>query len=183
MTLFPEGLAAWRDFIGVLSVIGIVYGALVALVQRDFKFVVGFSSVSHMGLCSSVWPLSLPSSQRCGPANVFARHPRGTAVRCVGRMVYDREPPVTLMSWNSAGLAGCCIFRRRDVSCLRTCVDGSSRLQRICWLNSAFSSAHGKRSQARGDRRVGIIIGVAYTLRAIQKGFTAVNSRIARSRS
>jgi len=30
-------------------VIGIVYGATVALTQKDFKFVIGYSSVSHMG--------------------------------------------------------------------------------------------------------------------------------------
>ena len=49
MTLFPEGLVAWKYWIAVLAVIGIVYGALVALVQKDFKFVIGYSSVSHMG--------------------------------------------------------------------------------------------------------------------------------------
>ncbi len=59
MTLFPEGMRdwsfgvigfhSWRDVLAVLSVIGIVYGAMVALVQKDFKFVIGYSSVSHMG--------------------------------------------------------------------------------------------------------------------------------------
>ncbi len=49
MTLFPQGLMAWRETIAVLAVIGIVYGAMVALVQKDFKFVIGYSSVSHMG--------------------------------------------------------------------------------------------------------------------------------------
>ena len=49
MTLFPEGLEVWRGAIAILAVIGIVYGAMVALVQKDFKFVIGYSSVSHMG--------------------------------------------------------------------------------------------------------------------------------------
>ena len=59
MTLFPHGMdpwglsftgiGSWRDVFAVLAVIGIVYGALVALVQKDFKFVIGYSSVSHMG--------------------------------------------------------------------------------------------------------------------------------------
>jgi len=49
MTLFPLGLAYWRNYIALLAVIGIVYGAMVALVQKDFKFVIGYSSVSHMG--------------------------------------------------------------------------------------------------------------------------------------
>jgi NADH-quinone oxidoreductase subunit M len=33
-----------------LATINVVYGALIALVQTDFKYVIGFSSVSHMGL-------------------------------------------------------------------------------------------------------------------------------------
>src|SRR4029077_11498075 len=49
MTLFPLGLKAWNHEIGLLAVIGIVFGAMVALVQKDFKFVIGYSSVSHMG--------------------------------------------------------------------------------------------------------------------------------------
>src|SRR5204862_4595012 len=50
MTLFPAGLdpwgfkvlglGSWRDVIAVLAVIGIVYGAMVALVKKDFKFVI-----------------------------------------------------------------------------------------------------------------------------------------------
>ncbi|MBI3196034.1 MAG: NADH-quinone oxidoreductase subunit M [Rhodospirillales bacterium] len=48
MTLFPDGLAAWRETMAALAIIGIVYGAGVALVQKDFKFVIGYSSVSHM---------------------------------------------------------------------------------------------------------------------------------------
>src|SRR5207237_596869 len=49
MTLFPDGLDAWKFPMAVLATIGIVYGAMVALVQKDFKFVIGYSSVSHMG--------------------------------------------------------------------------------------------------------------------------------------
>ena len=49
MNLFPQGFVLWRDWIAVLAVIGIVYAAAVALRQRDLKFVIGYSSVSHMG--------------------------------------------------------------------------------------------------------------------------------------
>jgi NADH-quinone oxidoreductase subunit M len=49
MNLFPQGLQAWRGAIAVLAVIGIIYAAAVALRQRDLKFVIGYSSVSHMG--------------------------------------------------------------------------------------------------------------------------------------
>ncbi len=46
----PEGWLYWAPLMAVLAVIGIVYGALVGLRQRDLKFVIGYSSVSHMGI-------------------------------------------------------------------------------------------------------------------------------------
>src|SRR5213082_3583730 len=49
MNVFPEGFHLWSKWIAVLAVIGIVYAAAVALRQRDLKFVLGYSSVSHMG--------------------------------------------------------------------------------------------------------------------------------------
>ena len=49
MNLFPQGFQMWSKWIAVLAVIGIVYAAAVALRQRDLKFVIGYSSVSHMG--------------------------------------------------------------------------------------------------------------------------------------
>jgi NADH-quinone oxidoreductase subunit M len=49
MPLFPEALHAARPFLTVLAVVGIVYGALVAMVQKDMKRLVAYSSVSHLG--------------------------------------------------------------------------------------------------------------------------------------
>src|SRR2546427_552816 len=49
MKLFPQGFQMWSKWIVFLAVVGIVYGAAVALRQRDLKFVIGYSSVSHMG--------------------------------------------------------------------------------------------------------------------------------------
>jgi NADH-quinone oxidoreductase subunit M len=49
MNLFPQGFHLWSKWIAVFAVIGIVYAAAVALRQQDLKFVIGYSSVSHMG--------------------------------------------------------------------------------------------------------------------------------------
>src|SRR5581483_6217437 len=49
MNIFPQGFLMWRNWIAVFAVIGIVYAAAVALRQRDLKFIIGYSSVSHMG--------------------------------------------------------------------------------------------------------------------------------------
>jgi NADH-quinone oxidoreductase subunit M len=47
--LFPMAAAYFAPFIAVLAIVGIVYGALVAMVQPDMKKLVAYSSVSHMG--------------------------------------------------------------------------------------------------------------------------------------
>lgn len=48
-TLFPQSSIRFAPFISVLAVIGIIYGALVAMVQTDMKKLVAYSSVSHLG--------------------------------------------------------------------------------------------------------------------------------------
>lgn len=48
--LLPEGAQFWAPAVLALATINVVYGAFIALVQTDFKYVIGFSSVSHMGL-------------------------------------------------------------------------------------------------------------------------------------
>jgi len=48
--LLPEGARYWSTWILVLATINVVYGAFIAMIQKDFKYVIGFSSVSHMGL-------------------------------------------------------------------------------------------------------------------------------------
>ena len=101
MGLFPHGLdpwgfsllglASWRDVFSLLAVIGIVYGAMVALVQQDFKFVIGYSSVSHMGFVL----LGLMTLSRIGLTGaVLQMFSHGVLAALlfavVGRMVYDR---------------------------------------------------------------------------------------------
>ena len=101
MMLFPRGLdpwgfhllglGSWRDVFALLALIGIVYGASVALVQRDFKFVIGYSSVSHMGFVL----LGLMTLNQIGlDGAVFQMFSHGVIAgllfAVVGRMVYDR---------------------------------------------------------------------------------------------
>ncbi|MGA2585797.1 MAG: NADH-quinone oxidoreductase subunit M [Candidatus Aminicenantales bacterium] len=48
--LFPNAVEKFLPILAVLSIIGIIYGGLMALVQKDIKSLVAYSSVSHMGL-------------------------------------------------------------------------------------------------------------------------------------
>lgn len=49
MPIFPEATEYWAWLFLILGVVGIIYGALVAMVQPDIKKLVAYSSVSHMG--------------------------------------------------------------------------------------------------------------------------------------
>jgi NADH-quinone oxidoreductase subunit M len=49
LSLFPEASRYFADAISILALIGIVYGAIVALIQTDVKRLVAYSSVSHLG--------------------------------------------------------------------------------------------------------------------------------------
>ena len=47
--VLPEAAHSWAPWIGLLAVIGIIYGALGCLAQKDLKRLIAFSSVAHMG--------------------------------------------------------------------------------------------------------------------------------------
>lgn len=49
--LFPQAARQYQTAIGIIAVIGIVYGALMCLAQRDIKKLIAYSSVSHLGYC------------------------------------------------------------------------------------------------------------------------------------
>jgi NADH-quinone oxidoreductase subunit M len=51
LPMFPDATAKYAKLMIILSVIGIIYGALVAWVQPDMKKLVAYSSVSHLGFC------------------------------------------------------------------------------------------------------------------------------------
>jgi NADH-quinone oxidoreductase subunit M len=91
MMLFPQGLEHWKWWIAWIAVIGIVYGAGVALVQKDFKFIIGYSSVSHMGFVL----LGLATLNLMGMSGaILQMFSHGVVASLlfavVGRMVYDR---------------------------------------------------------------------------------------------
>jgi NADH-quinone oxidoreductase subunit M len=91
MMLMPDGVRAWVVPIAVISVINIVYGAAVAFVQKDFKFIIGYSSVSHMGFVL-LGLVTLNSIGMSGAVLQMFSHGIVASLlfAVVGRMVYDR---------------------------------------------------------------------------------------------
>jgi NADH-quinone oxidoreductase subunit M len=93
MPLFPSAaMTPWiRATILTLAVIGIIYGALVAMVQPDFKKLVAYSSVSHLGFVMlGIFALTLQSVQ--GALMVMISHGISTgALFLLIGMIYERR--------------------------------------------------------------------------------------------
>ena len=91
--LFPQAAfhPTVRTAVVVLAVIGIVYGALVAMVQPDFKRLIAYSSVSHLGFVMlGFWALTLQSTQ--GALLIMINHGISTgALFFLVGMIYERR--------------------------------------------------------------------------------------------
>ena len=188
MTLFPEGFVEWRFFFAVLAVIGIVYGALVALVQKDFKFVIGYSSVSHMGFVI-LGLMTLKSSPLKGVELVGLQGAvlqmfshgiiAGLLFAVVGRMVYDRTHTRQFADLEAMGLSKAMPFAAVTFVLAGMASMGLpgfsgfvAELQVLMGAWKAFPTL----TVISG---VGVVIGVAYTMRAVQKGFFADTPAVA----
>jgi NADH-quinone oxidoreductase subunit M len=180
--LFPRGLdpwgfslvgiGSWRDVFAILAVIGIVYGALVALAQTDFKFVIGYSSVSHMGFVL----LGLMTLNQIGVTGAVLQmfsHGiiAGLLFAIVGRIVYDRTHTRQLAELETMHLA-----RRLPFAAWAFVIAGMASMGL-----PGFSGFVAELQVLVGAWTVkpwwtiaaglGIVIGVAYTWRALQKAF------------
>jgi NADH-quinone oxidoreductase subunit M len=166
------GIGSWRDVFAILAVIGILYGALVALAQTDFKFVIGYSSVSHMGFVL----LGLVTLNQIGVTGAVLQmfsHGviAGLLFAIVGRIVYERTHTRQL-----AELERMYLGKRMPFAAWAFVVAGMAsmglpgfsgfvaELQVLIgsWISKPWWTA------AAG---VGIVVGVAYTWRALQKAF------------
>ena len=104
LPLFPGAAASFAPALSVLAVIGIVYGGLMALVQKDMKSLVAYSSVSHMGLVMlAVFSLNPEGTQ--GAVYQMLNHglSTGALFLCVG-MLYERTH--TRLIKDHGGVAG-----------------------------------------------------------------------------
>lgn len=88
--LLPEGTVYWMPFIILLTLINVIYGSLIAMRQRDMKYLIGYSSVSHMGLVSMGFA-ALTLNGFVGASIQMVSHGVMTALffSVVG-MIYDR---------------------------------------------------------------------------------------------
>jgi NADH-quinone oxidoreductase subunit M len=88
--LLPEGAHFWAPLIMGLALVNIVYGAFIASVQTDFKYVIGFSSVSHMGLVMMGFATLTPEGLTGAGVQMFSHGVMTALFFAAVGMVYDR---------------------------------------------------------------------------------------------
>jgi NADH-quinone oxidoreductase subunit M len=168
------GLGSWRDVFALLALIGIIYGALVALAQTDFKFVIGYSSVSHMGFVL----LGLMTLNQIGLAGAVLQmfsHGviAGLLFAIVGRLVYDRTHTRQFAELESMHLA-----RRLPFAAWAFVIAGMASMGLPGFSGfvaelQVLIGAWIARPWWTVTAGIGIVIGVAYTWRALQRAFFA----------
>jgi NADH-quinone oxidoreductase subunit M len=172
MPLLPAGLEFWQPVIAWLAVAGIVYAGLVALVQQDFKFVIGYSSVSHMGFVLLGLAAANPAAVSGAVLQMFSHGViAGLLFAVVGRMVYERTHtrqlehlrrlplhrlmPFAAVVFVIAGLASMGMPGFSGFPAELTILSGTWQVSKVWALVAA----------------VGVLVAAAFTLRAIQVAF------------
>ena len=92
LPLFPDALERFLPLLSILALIGIIYGGLMALIQKDIKSLVAYSSVSHMGLIMlAVFSLNPEGVQ--GAIYQMLNHGLSTgALFLIVGILYERSP-------------------------------------------------------------------------------------------
>jgi len=91
MPLFPAQAWAYQHLLVALALVGIVYGALMCLAQKDIKKLIAYSSVSHMGFCM-LGMLSFQKEGTMGAAYQMLNHGVSTsALFLLFGMLYERR--------------------------------------------------------------------------------------------
>src|SRR5439155_12595 len=166
------GFTSWREVFGVLAVIGIVYGAMVALVQRDFKFVIGYSSVSHMGFVLLGLMTLNEFGLRGAVLQMFSHGIiAGLLFAVVGRMVYDRTHTRDLTELNAMNLSRALPFAAVTFALAGFASMGLPGFSGFISELQVLIGAWHMSPTLAVIAGLGILIGVAYTLRALQQAF------------
>ncbi len=89
--LFPDAVTKFLPALMILSLIGIIYGGLMALIQKDIKSLVAYSSVSHMGLIMlAVFSLNIEATE--GAIYQMLNHGLSTGMLfLIVGMLYERS--------------------------------------------------------------------------------------------
>lgn len=165
----PEGWQYWSQLMALLAAIGIVYGVLVGLTQTDLKFVIGYSSVSHMGIVGLGLSTVTVEGMNGAVFQMFA-HGIMTALffSSVG-FIYDRTHTREISELG--GLSGIMPIASAYVILAALTSIGVPCLASF-WGELAVFLSSVKVYPARGVAAVGaLVVGALFMLRVVQRTF------------
>ena len=89
--LLPQGAQTWSWLIMIFAGIAVVYGAYIAFVQKDLKYMIGFSSVSHMGLVMLGFSTLNRAGMTGAGVQMFSHGVMTALFFAITGMIYDRS--------------------------------------------------------------------------------------------
>jgi NADH-quinone oxidoreductase subunit M len=172
LPLSPVGFAFWQTPIAWLALVGIVYAGLVALTRQDLKFVVGYSSVSHMGFVLLGIAAANPRAVSGAVLQMFSHGVvAGLLFAVVGRMVYDRTHTRMLADLRTLPLNRLLPFAAAVFVIAGMASMGLPGFSGFPAELSILVGAWTVSPAWVAVAAVGVVVAAAFTLRAIRLGF------------
>jgi len=171
--MFPSALRELQLWIAIIGAIGIIYGALVSMAQKDLKKLVAYSSVSHMGYC--MLALAAFGSVTAVAGCMFQMVSHGLITGALFLMVgvlYDRAHTREIAAFGGLG-AKLPIYTGLMVmfSMASLGLPGMSGFVSEFMVFIGAFGAQGMNQYLVGVSVLGVVLGAAYMLRMVQRVF------------
>jgi NADH-quinone oxidoreductase subunit M len=171
---FPDILREQAFWIGVLGAVNIVYGAFVAMAQTDFKRLVAYSSVSHMGFCLLGFAAMTPIGLNGAILQLFTHGTISGLLFLVVGVVYERAHHRDLgrfggLMWKMpryATIASIAMFASLGLPGMSGFI-----AEFTTFVGSYGSTFYSGAKTLTVLSTIGIVVTAAYYLRALQKVF------------
>ena len=105
LPLFPNASRTFAPLICILAIVGIIYGALVAMVQPDLKKLVAYSSVAHLGFCVLGIFVFAPQAMEGAIYQMFSHGISTGALFVLVGLLYDRRHTRLISEFGGLGTA------------------------------------------------------------------------------
>jgi len=169
---FPDIMKDMAIYIGLLGLINIIYGALVAMAQTDFKRMIAYSSVSHMGFCLLGFAAMTPEGMTGAILQLFNHGTISGLLFLVVGVAYDRAHHRDLnrfggLMWNMpiySAISSIAIFASLGLPGLSGFIG-----EILTFLGSFNSEFYYGAKIITVVATVGLVLTAAYYLRALQK--------------
>jgi len=171
LPVLPEGTAYWSQTVMVLSVTGIIYASLLAMVQSDLKRIVAYSSIAHVGLMSLGLFADTPVATNGFIFQMFNHGINITGMWLIVSMIEDRYKTRDLKALG--GMSGAAPAIAISLVIIAFASIGlpltNGFIGEFMLFLGVFQSANPNHIAFMVIAGLGIILGAIYTLNMVQK--------------